>query len=191
MKTDPIRRKKDLEKLKLHFEENGKIRDFALIVVSVNTALRCSDVLALKWNDVYDFENKKFKTHICIVEKKTQKVTKIKINNAIIACLRKLKGFYGKISKDAVLFKSQKGENRSISRIQMYRILKQAVRFLKIQGNIACHSLRKTFGYNAFKNGISPVIIMELFNHSSFQMTRRYLGIDQDEKDKVYMKMNL
>ncbi len=191
MKTEPIKNKKDLEKLKLYFEEKGNMRDFALVVISVNTGLRCSDILNLKWEDVYEFDTKKIKTHICIIEKKTQKLIKIKINKAVALCLRRLKRYYGNIEKGGVLFRSQKGKNRAISRIQMYRILKQAAKFLKIEGNISCHSLRKTFGYIAFKKGVPAAVIMELFNHSSYAITRRYLCIDQDEKDKVFMMLNL
>lgn len=191
MKTEPIKRKTDLEKIKNYLLREGRTRDYAIVVISVNTALRCSDVLALRWGDVYDFEAKRFKSHIVIVEKKTKKVNKIKMNKAIINCLKLLKEFVGTIKEDFVLFKSQKGENKAISRIQMYRIIKSVCKKLNIEGNFGCHSLRKTFGYNAFKTGVSPYIIVELFNHSSFSVTRRYLGIDQDEKDKVFMKLIL
>ena len=88
-----------------------------------------------------------------------------------------------------MLLKSQKGKNKAISRIQMYRIIKSAAKFLNIDGNISCHSLRKTFGYNAYKSGVSPAMLMELFNHSSFAVTRRYVGIDQDEKDKIFLEL--
>lgn len=191
MKTDPIRSKRELKKLEYYFEKKENMRDLAIVVTGVNTALRCSDMLSLKWGDVYDFDRKKFKSHICIIEKKTKKEAKIKINNALKECLKKYFMSLDKLNKGTVLFKSRKGNNKAISRIQMYRILKNAAQVLKINGNIGCHSLRKTFGYNAYKSGASAVILMELFNHSSFYMTRRYIGIDQDEKDRVLMKLNL
>ncbi|MCL2676226.1 MAG: hypothetical protein FWE84_06605 [Firmicutes bacterium] len=56
---------------------------------------------------------------------------------------------------------------------------------------MASHSLRKTFGYFAWKSGVLPVMLMDIFNHSSFAITRRYLGISQDERDKVYLSMAL
>ena len=32
---------------------------------------------------------------------------------------------------------------------------------------------------------------MHIYNHSSYQITKRYLGIDQDDKDKLFMKLEL
>jgi hypothetical protein len=32
---------------------------------------------------------------------------------------------------------------------------------------------------------------MEIYNHTSFAVTRRYLGISQDDKDKVYLGLDI
>ena len=32
---------------------------------------------------------------------------------------------------------------------------------------------------------------MSIYNHSSIEITKRYLSIDQDDKDKVFLTMNL
>lgn len=60
-----------------------------------------------------------------------------------------------------------------------------------IDGTISCHSLRKTFGYQAWKEGAEPALLMAVFNHSSYNITKRYLCIDQDDKDELFLKMNL
>lgn len=95
------------------------------------------------------------------------------------------------INENFYIFQSRKGQNQPLGRIQAFRIIKRATEELHIEGSISCHSLRKTFGYQAWKQGIPPAVIMSIYNHSSLEVTKRYLSIDQDEKDEVFMKLNL
>jgi len=73
--------------------------------------------------------------------------------------------------------------------VQAWRIIRAAAEAIGLAGHIACHSLRKPFGYFAYKAGVLPVMLMDIYNHSSFEITRRYLGITQDDRDKVYLSM--
>jgi integrase len=75
--------------------------------------------------------------------------------------------------------------------VQAWRIIHVAAEAIGETGCISCHSLRKSMGYHAWKSGVLPVLLMDLFNHSSFEVTRRYLGISQDDRDEVYLKMAL
>ena len=89
------------------------------------------------------------------------------------------------------LFGSQIQGERPLSRFQAFRIIKRAAAFAGADTNISCHSLRKTFGYHAWKQGTPPALLMAIYNHSSYQITKRYLCIDQDDKDEVYSKIRL
>lgn len=51
--------------------------------------------------------------------------------------------------------------------------------------------MRKTFGYHAWKQGIPPALLMDIYNHSSYRITKRYLGIEQDERDDIFLTIDI
>lgn len=187
MTTEPIRDKKQLHQLAGYWLKRGNPRNYALVVVGVCTALRIGDLLRLRWDDVYDEERGNFRFHITLTEKKTGKQKIIALNRqavkALTLCLPLRQGDF--------IFANNRKNQKAISRVQAWRIIRAAAEAVKAAGCIACHSLRKTFGYFAWKSGVLPVMLMELFNHSSSEITRRYLGISQDDRDKVYLNMTL
>ena len=89
------------------------------------------------------------------------------------------------------LFPSPRKADSPLSRYQAYRIVRKAAEAVGIEDVIRCHSLRKTFGYHAWKMGTPPALLMEIYNHSSFQITKHYLGIEQDDKDAVFRNIQL
>ena len=196
MKTaQPIRNTEDLNNFKKYYEEiHPNKRNQLLIIIGLNTALRISDILSLKWEAVYDFERKQFKSHIVLVEQKTEKNTMIFMNKNIQEILAEYKEYMSAQRKSVrryqYIFRTN-GKNAPISRTQAFRIIKEAAEYNHIPGIISCHSMRKTFGYHAWKQGVSPVLLMNIFNHSSFQITKRYLGIEQDDRDTIFEQIVL
>jgi len=179
--TQPIRNENLVRDISEYYLKRSELRNYILIIMALHTALRISDILKIMWDDVYDFKTKCIKERIVITENKTGKVTLIKINVAITTALQTCLPL---ARPGDYLFKSRKGG--SLSRIQAYRIIRTASEALNFQTPVSCHSLRKTFGYHAWKNGTSPAVLMEIYNHSNYAVTRRYLGITQDDKDEVY-----
>ena len=183
--TQPIRNKHQVRELAEYYLKRGELRNHLLIVMGVHTALRISDLLRLKWDDVYNFEHKHVRESVSIIEKKTGKTKLITLNKAIskalLMCIHAAKS-------GEHLIKSRKGG--AISRIQAYRIIRAAAETLGFRSPVSCHSLRKTFGYHAWKVGISLAVIMEIYNHSNYAVTRRYIGVTQDDKDEAYRSLS-
>lgn len=193
--AQPIKKTRDLENFKNYYKEiKPNYRNRLLIILGLNTALRISDILSLKWNDTYDFEKKKYKNHIIITEQKTGKMSQIYINSNVLDALKDSKEYLEQrnqvITSNTYLF-NHSNKNVPITRSQAFRIVKEAADYYSISGVISCHSLRKTFGYHAWKQGASPALLVTIFNHSSFNITKRYLGIEQDDKDKIFKKIKL
>ena len=55
--TEPIRSKEQLKALADYFLEQGKLRNYVMIVMGACTALRISDLLRLRWREVYNAEH--------------------------------------------------------------------------------------------------------------------------------------
>ncbi len=190
----PIRDETELKRFKDYYRnEKWHMRNQMMITIGLNTALRLSDILNLKWQDVYDSNGNKFLKHIIIVEKKTGKRSQILINDMLLAMFDEYKTYLfgkdGTPDNDRYLIEGRDGEH--LSRSQAFRVIKKATDACGIVGVISPHSLRKTFGYHACKEGIAPVLLMDIFNHSSFDVTRRYIGIEQDDRDEVFNKIQI
>ncbi len=186
--TDPIRNKEDLEAFKQYYLKKGKKRNYLLLILGMNTALRISDILRLQWKDVYDSENHCYREHINLTEQKTGKKNRIALNPAVVEALTQ---YHQGQPQTAYLFCTSNNYDHPISRSQAWRIVREAADALHLTDRISCHSLRKTFGYHAWKQGVPPALLMNIYNHSSYQITKRYLGIEQDDKDDVFRKILL
>ncbi len=189
--TQPIRKVEEIEALKNYFlQDKPNLRNYAMVCLGINSALRISDLLSLSWGDVYDFKHDRFQRHITIIEGKTSKLTHNALNANAIQALTLYKASLPNVNETDFLFPGRGGK-KALSRFQAYRILHDAGEDLQFETGLSCHSLRKTFGYHAWKMGVQPAVLMNIFNHSSFQITKRYLGIDQDDIDQVFLDVNL
>ena len=186
--TQPIRNKHQVRKLAEYYLQRGQLRNHVLIVLGVHAALRISDLLRLRWEDVYDFERGCVRASIEIVEKKTRKAKIIALNKAAVTALTLLATHAAQKGRFLI---ENPNTKKAISRIQAYRLIRAAAEALAFESRVSCHSLRKTFGYHAWKSGVSPAVIMEIYNHSSLAVTRRYLGVTQDDKNEVYLGLEL
>lgn len=209
--VQPIRDLKKIETIKKLLRQQN-LRDYCLFVVGINSGLRISDLLKLRVSDVY--ENGKPKDRIRLREKKTNKFKDFPLSDNAKSALKEY--LKTRDYKDhEPLFLSRKRNRaeaetacveqdvnavkREVSRAnkgfllrqQAYKILNSVAKDVGIKEKIGTHTLRKTFGYHAHKNGYDITLIQKLFNHSSSSVTLRYIGITQDNLDDVYMSLDL
>lgn len=189
--TQPIRDRQELQNFSTYYkDEKPNLRNYALVVLGLNTALRISDLLHLRWNDLYDFEKLCFRDHLLIKEQKTGKRNRIAINEKAREAMEM---YFNERNpeEDEFIFSKRTTPYKPLSRSQAYRIIKDDANHTTSEEAVSCHSLRKTFGYFAWQEGVQPALLMDVFNHSSYAITKRYLGIEQDEKDLVYLNINI
>lgn len=108
--TQPIKSLKDIRKLKQYYLDRHQIRNYALVTLGMNTSLRISDLLLLKWENVYNFCNKCYFHHIDILEQKTGKTTKIALNKEVLQALKQLKKHFLTCHPTTICFKAGKAE---------------------------------------------------------------------------------
>ncbi|MCM1297260.1 MAG: tyrosine-type recombinase/integrase, partial [Muribaculaceae bacterium] len=77
--TQPIRDIQKLQDFKNYYQNTRpNMRNYAIIIVGLNTALRIGDILNLTYNDV--FQDDKVQEHIIVRESKTGKENRILLN---------------------------------------------------------------------------------------------------------------
>ena len=184
--VQPIRDSKKIETIKKLLKQQS-LRDYCLFVVGINSGLRISDLLKLQVSDV--IEGNKLKNRITLREKKTNKTKDFPLSdNAKSALKEYLKTRIYNETEPLFISRKNKG---FLLRQQAYKIINNVAKEVGIKEKIGTHTLRKTFGYHAYNKGYDIAIIQKLFNHSSPNVTLRYIGITQDNLDDVYLSLDL
>ena len=213
--AEPLKDKADIAKMTNYFREHGKHRDLMLWIVGLNTALRVSDLLRLRFCDIMGVPSSGggivFLPEIVIQEKKTKNTKKravnrhIAINDAIKAAVVEYLGSQAqlgnKITLDMYLFRSEsnngKSKNVPMHRNAVEQLLKRAAKETGIAERIhvSCHTMRKTYAYHMLSSGgntqRSLILLQKMLNHSSVNQTLAYAGITADEMREQYLGMNL
>ena len=167
---------------KLAKDENYRMS--LLVALGCFTGLRISDILALRWNQILHADE------FTIIEKKTGKQRTLRLNSQLQQHISDCYNSIAPIGVKAPILVSQKGTIYTVQSIN--RILKQIKSRYRLKvKNFSCHSLRKTFGrqvynMNSESSELALVKLMELFNHSSVSITKRYLGLRQEEILQTY-----
>lgn len=173
MKMEPIRNKEDVKKIK----DLATGRNKLMLEVGFNTGLRISDILQITAGDI------KSSPYIYLTEKKTKKSRKVTLPDKV----RKMALEYieeNNIPNDYYLFQSREGENKAISDVQAYRIIRKLAKKAGLNEKVGTHTMRKTFGFHYYRQFKDVARLQHIFNHSSPEVTLEYIGITQYEVDE-------
>jgi len=194
--VEPIRDPKKIAQIKNQLKGAGRYRDLLLFVTGINTALRVSDLLSLTVGQLVD-ENGTIRKSFAIKEAKRGKRNVVTINDSIREVLALyLAEFDAILSNPAhfIFFSTKIADynyTRPLTRERAWQLISAMCHAVGLTGNYGTHTLRKTWGYHARKNGVPMEIIMEKLNHTSFAFTKRYLGITDDELRQAAEGLNL
>ncbi len=165
---------------------NGDYRMSLFIGCGIFFGLRVSDLLTLSWNQILSGDE------FVIFEKKTDKRRVIRINEGfkahIVDCFQAL----GIKDINEACFLNRYGSVLSLQMINRnFKAIKVKYQ-LKIE-NFSTHSLRKTWARQIYENENSQgrgdmalLKLSEIMNHSCPSITRRYIGLRQQELGEVY-----
>lgn len=179
--VQPIRDIAIVNAIKNNLLNAGKMRDWFMFELGVNSGLRIGDMLPL---DVSYLRNQ---SHLRVRTEKTGKEVMLKINDQLAYSIQKYTKYMG---DNDLLFPSRKGD-KPIRREQAYRIISQAAKDVGHDGEVGCHTTRKTFAYHLYKQTKDVALVQRFLGHTSPSVTLRYIGIDQDVMDEAIIKFKL
>ena len=169
--------------------DDGRYRDSMLVASGCFLGLRISDLLQLKWSDILSGEE------MSVREKKTGKNRSMRINPALKEHARNCFDELGYADKDDYILSGYLDSKGHITRQRADQILKECRKTYGVQSAkvFSTHSLRKTFGRRVWlkecekgKGDQALMLLQNVFGHSSIDITKRYLGIRQEEILSVY-----
>lgn len=188
-------KEEDLKKIREYLAWRNKIVFLEFINFGCNVALRISDLSKLCFQDI-DEKN----WRIELIEKKTKKKRIIKLNKVCQKAIKNLKKFYQELgydSKNGYLFKSLSPYQKKYKLDMPFTIngvskeFKKIEDYLNISYPLGSHSLRKTWGKNVYEKTLNIALIMQAFNHSSPQITLRYIGIEEEDINRLYEEFEI
>lgn len=170
-------------------ERDKRYRDAMLIAAGCFLGLRISDLLTLSWNDLLS-------DTIRLNEKKTGKKRVLRVNAELKRHAERCSEELEIEDLDDFVFRNTNTSvNQHFSRQRAAQILSEIKVTYKVKSArvFSAHSLRKTFGRRVWQNECENnrgeqalVLLCDVFGHANVQITKRYLGIRQEEILSVY-----
>lgn len=153
--------------------------------IGLNLALRISDLLSIKFNDIKD-------DRLIIYESKTNKAANIKLNQKVLNTIFRIQKEH---PTHIFLFQSYRCNQsfnsipRPLSRCAVSKAFALVGEELKL--NLGTHSMRKTRGYLLYQQTKDLGRVMKMLRHASEGVTLRYIGLTQDVVDQDFVNLEI
>lgn len=165
---------------------NGDYRMSLFIGCGIFFGLRVSDLLSLAWNQILGDDE------FVLYEKKTNKRRIIRINEGFKAHIADCYKALGIQDRNEPCFLNRYGDVISLQMINRnFKTIK--IKYQVKINNFSTHSLRKTWARKVYENenaegrgDMALLKLSEIMNHSCPSITRRYIGLRQQELGEVY-----
>jgi integrase len=175
--------------LLVRLKKDNRMIPYLLIGTGSYLGLRAKDLLNICWKDILN------KEEIFVTESKTGKTRSITINDSLREILKNVSNQLsqaGRFNQENCLFANRKGQRFTIQYAN--RLLKRTFHEYGIKTlNGSTHTLRKTFGKRVWEmdgqSERSLIYLSQIFNHSSVSVTRRYIGIVQENIRNIYLNL--
>lgn len=167
-------------------------RDRTLFLLCLYTGFRITEALSLRVRDVY--KGGQVMDHVTVSKrsmKGKRRSRAMALHENVASALQVLLAS-GEWSPDTYLFKSQRGENAPIGRVQAYAIISSAARRAGLTGKIGTHTARKTFAeliYAAYAGDLLKT--SRALGHASPVATASYLASMQTEIDSAVLGLKV
>ena len=219
--TSPLKDKDLIEAVKeqlLYSSKKHGYRNYMIFLFAIHTALRMNDVLTIRLQDIWDEQTLSINPSCHILESKTHKIADLDFSQELRKELKEYILTIPNRTPYTPLFPSQKTQSKVIpknnkgiptpptkddtgclSRKSMWKVLHTVGITLNID-HLACHTCRKTAAYHIYQsykgqlieNQFSALdIVQQILNHSSSNVTLRYIGVTPDITHSVYRNLNL
>ncbi|WP_117169959.1 tyrosine-type recombinase/integrase [Paraliobacillus sediminis] len=182
--VEPIKQIDQLEEMKRILHKRST-RDYCLFLLGINTGMRIHDLIHIRVDQLRN-QYGEFYSYL-----QTSSYF-----DPPIYCTESLRTIINQVieesdlNRDDFLFKSRKS-SAPITRQQAYRIIHFAAKEAGIDEPIGMHTLRKTFGYHAYINGIAISLIQKRLQHQTTTETRHYIGISTVNSAIIKLNINL
>ena len=150
-------------------------RNRAMLEVLYSCGLRVSELITLRYSDVY------FDEGFIKVEGKGSKQRLVPISDTAIREIKNYlldrNGVVVKKGFEDILFLSRRGT--ALSRIMVFHIIKQQTEMAGVHKNVSPHTFRHSFATHLLEGGANLRAIQEMLGHEKITTTEIYTHIDR------------